>query len=470
MGITTDCLGYSIDGCAYFSRTTVANCTLYNINDDCVACAQGFALNGAVCLSSTDPTNCRFLGTDGTCVVCQSPSYYPVAGQANCTQAAGPIANCLARNATACVACEPGFFPNDAGQCVQLQPDHCTAYNTDLTCKVCDNTTYADANGLCTPLTTLIANCLTYDAPGKCRSCVAPFGVSDDQSSCGALTKIVDPNCLVQLSNGVCIFCKDGYYTLTTATNLLCRPMVNGDKCFFRSKNGICSGCVVGYYVNIEGNCESVGDPLIPFCDTFANATACATCETGYFLASPTNCTLATPLSGCLSYASNTTCAACDTAAGWALATTSRVCVGNCTTAGATGCAQCASGFFPSAGVCTPVTAVIANCLAYSSATACSLCDYGFTLLSNNTCAANGDATCSGSSRTRCLICDKDSFLSAGQCAAVPAKISGCVVYGAGGTSCEQCQPNYALTAARKCALRGSVSPQMRSLAGCWFD
>lgn len=403
-------------------------------------------------------------------MICQSPSSYPVAGQANCTQGAGPIANCFERNATACVACKPGFFPNDAGQCVKLNPPNCTAYNHDLTCKVCDNTTYADANGICRPLTTLIPNCLTYDSPGKCRSCVAPFAVSEDQSSCGAFTKRLNSNCIYQFDSDNCFVCKDGYYTQTTATNQVCMPLVGLDECRLRDINGYCGGCITGYYLGLGTGCVPAADPLIPFCDAFANATTCAACQIGYFLAGPNNCTLATPQPGCLSYASNTTCAACDTAAGWVLTTTSRVCISNCATVGATGCAQCASGFFPSAGVCTPVTSAIANCLTYSSATACSLCNYGFTLLSNNTCAANGDATCSGSSRTRCLICDKDSFLSAGQCAAVPAKITGCVVYGAGGTSCVQCQPNYSLTAARKCALSGSLSAQMRSLAGCWFD
>lgn len=474
LGIRSDCLSYNTAGCAFLTTGNVTNCFLYNLDGTCGACATGFDPNGATCVPSGllgSPT-CKYKSMDGSCLVCPNSSQYYDSTALVCKDPTSVIPNCISRTATACTLCAAGFFLNSSGACVDLQLSRCTAYNADLTCRVCDNTTFANASGVCQSVTAPVANCATYDSATTCSACSLPFSLAANKTACTGLGFTLLANCRYQVDSDHCLLCQAGYYLATGPSSATCVKSSVVRFCDDYNGDGQCARCISGYTLSNPTTCVAATAPLVAGCTTYASATACAACDAGLYLANSTTCaTVTTPLTGCLLYASATACAACDTAAGFAINPATSTCIAKCAVAGASGCAQCVAGFYPSGSGCAAVTTAVANCATYSSATVCAACAPGFTLQSTNTCTAGGDANCSSSARVRCLVCDKNYFASNGACTRVSTTITGCLVYAPGGTTCQVCQPNYSLNAQLKCSSNGStISSLVRSLAGWWFD
>lgn len=256
----------------------VPNCAIFNTATNCSQCATGYYPSSAgICIISTVISNCNVYSANYTCSACISGFWLQNA--TTCTQASAT--NCLTfTSATACATCAFGYqlaTSNSITSCTQIVIANCALLNpsNQLICGTCNTGYYLNANNVCTPVTTTVANCLYYASATQCQTCTAGFFLSADQLTCSnAANTYIDPNCATPFLTAVanCAQCSFGYLMGSSG----CTPCP-----LFNSGCGICdssnaTGCLLcqnTYYMNTSGACQLIPVILINTTNTTTNTT-----------------------------------------------------------------------------------------------------------------------------------------------------------------------------------------------------
>jgi hypothetical protein len=133
------------------------------------------------------------------------------------------IANCKTYMGERCSVCIDGYHLVE-GACKREVPG-CIAYDLTGVCEICSKYYRKSSTNLCVDV-----NCAKYDAvTGYCEECTPGFKKDEDIGAC------VDNGCM-EVKEGACTQCKDGFYLPDTQT--VCRP--NPDGCRVMAPNSVC--------------------------------------------------------------------------------------------------------------------------------------------------------------------------------------------------------------------------------------
>lgn len=434
---------------ALMTSTTkfVFNCKNYFVDSQgtlkCKFCNEGGVVkeDGGSCIDSSTLQNCRVAMNNITCVECNTG--FVLVNRACVPQS---LQNCVTYGNNAqstsqiCIKCAFGFYL-EANLCLRGNVTNCFDYETKTRCNLC-NPGYqlvikSNGEDYCYPLDSSL-NCKTYDAKLfqdgvlSCAECVNSTMIpSFDQT-------LFRPNhCLryTQIQNCV-------EYNLT-----------NTIKSIADSSFG-CIRCLGSYYV--KGEVCEIRTNLNPNCTTYSiNADRCAICNNGFYVTDAGTCELfPSGVTNCKEYATSSKCSAC--ANGFYL--NNNLCMPVPTANLITGCIKylsvsacdvCQDGMIVNGQNCTAVQAL--NCLTAASQFACSTCQPGYVLVTQNNllnCVAGSIPNCQvyeNKEPIRCNTCQSNFYPSNGTCVAVTNTILGCVIYDSA-TTCLLCESDAALS------------------------
>ena len=432
----------------------------------CAVCATGFEKTDGQCLANNIPYCATVSGASNSllCTACTT-GYYLNTSTNTCIQ--GNVLNCKTyadQSATSCTVCLNNFtlvssansgtycVPNDnTYNCSLFENGAASAVgfeNKQYTCSACtfsDTVAYNLKNypndatkprTICAALTS-IANCITYDADPSssinfsnnsfgCLQCAAGFYLSN-AFTCTARVNLSSACTVYEVKSDKCNTCNAATFLSADATTCITFP--NGILgCATYSNDTACISCNTPRYLT---NNTCILSTVINNCAFYTSNYTCANCTSGFFLANSSSCVAATA-QNCLTYQSMSACATCGANLG--LQTTNGVtncvsnAVSNCAVATTTfpfTCIQCSSGFYVNAaGACVGVSAAIANCLSYDSATTCVRCASPYVLAVNKTMCTNAytlknDANCAAAtvlSTATCAQCALGSYFMNGTC------------------------------------------------------
>jgi hypothetical protein len=187
------------------------------------------------------PNNCQAADLSGRCSNCMSG--YNLISNYNCLFIPS-IPNCQMiskDNYTKCVLCNNGSYANANGVCQSL-PVFCAVYDSNSNqCQQCND------NGLMKNGACVDKNCQIFDLDGGCLACITSYQFNSF-GLCNFAAK--DPNCK-NFVYGICQSCMERYYFnfqfVCTAVSPLCKT--------YDSNSGFCLSCYDGYQLNINGGC-----------------------------------------------------------------------------------------------------------------------------------------------------------------------------------------------------------------------
>lgn len=472
----------------FSSQQCAAGCLKCLATNTCSICDpfNNYYLNNGSCAVS-NLTNCKITSQINTCIQCNA-GFYVDASTSKCiaVPTASVVNNCGAYSPTfACTACS-GNFVILSGLCaiVNTTVTNCATYSANGVCSVCSNGFILSYNLLtCVSLPTT-SNCLFYTY-GNCRSCNAGFFMNPNlyvlnlvptpanvqnyfynfnsayiqQNVCQAITVT---NCLTVSSFNTCTSCASGFFLSAGACVAFPLPVIW--MCVTYSNLVTCSACSQGFFLS---NNLCVAITAIPFCQTYsttASSSVCIQCNTTSFVSGNacTNRTNSISISNCATYSLvSDVCLTCNT--NFILTNNGVNCtavVANCLTYSSlnpgTGnliCASCGPGFYLNTAGASPVctSGTITNCATYSSSTVCSACNNGFYLVSGTTCtqhiAINNCLTYHASALNSCSVCNTGFFLfTPYQTCITGIAIANCATYSPDALTCTSCLPTYYLT------------------------
>lgn len=280
-------------------------CLRCTLDDKCLACEtwKNYYLNEGTCVRKT-LNNCQMISQSGDCLLCAQTYFYDL-------------------SVKACASVPVAF-----------QIEKCQVYNSDLSCKYCDDSHYFNS-GKCVKVEKEIANCLHYDKADTCLVCATGYIVSLKGDSCVAVSPS-DPNCAtfrpVQCKSCVSthIYNPNLYANLALNSTALSVEKVLNE--FQKSYGGTsshvcavkqiancksyldantCSECVDGYYLESAVKCTSYPKPSLDNCANYASESNCTNCQQGFYLKGPTQCVSVTPVTNCTLYATNSSVSQC---------------------------------------------------------------------------------------------------------------------------------------------------------------
>lgn len=424
----------------------------------CSECRSGFVADavGLSCFSADGLPNCIVASDETTCSQCKAGFVKIGSG---CVAPATEHCEAAAKvnGAAVCVGCANGYYP-DAGICKQGEIDYCEVFAAGGSCVKCLRgyvlLSLRDGAKYCFPIPAEM-NCAVVNAVRLansellCDTCLPGYRLETrDRDQCTRFAAS-DSGCASYDFTGefassslACLACEPGRYLDSTTKQCLARVRALGACLDVSPSVDSCITCETGYFVGPDGDClpdpAGVAPRTITGCATPAADGGCAACQDGLALLSG-ECRTA-QAQNCLTFASETACRTCP--ANLQLLNTNGVL--NCGSASVGGssclraaeesphaCVVCAAGFFASAaGVCQPVTAIIANCRVYANATACSACETGFALSPAATecvpaseIADDFDPECGDllvASPYICAACEPGYLLAEGACTACP--------------------------------------------------
>lgn len=379
------------EGCASCSSDDVCDkCEegWFLYKDKCVKpCPDGTYPKDGKCKKCTD--NCEECPT-GVCEVCKDgyelvnnkcvtkcPSG-TVRVSGVCQPCSVDCITCLPNDRTICTKCDAGTYLNTQGECVpeceigqfvntDRECDNCMTH-----CITCENKTSCIKceDGYLYYENQCIKVCpdLTFPADGTCNPC----NPSLNCKTCANDQECIDCNPNKLLENGKC---KDKCETIAFKNTIDC--ITCPENCTACTVNLICTDCATGYFLK-EGKCvNDCGDGYV------ADNSECAPCD---FL----------------------TCSECNQSADV--------------------CDKCIEGFININGVCViicpPTTfspdnkiclPCIENCTECINDKVCKVCDAGFVLKEDGTCAetcddgqyVDSEGKCKDCTNTTCLKCDQ---------------------------------------------------------------
>jgi hypothetical protein len=500
---------------------SVANCLVAQSGVNsmlCSTCIQSFYNANGVCYNSTISNCVTYVNTPTStgqtsmlCALCSS-GFMLASSQLTCTQ--GLVANCItytADSTTACTVCALGYtlITLSSGKY------YCYPFSASLNATGLASGT---ANGGGSNNATIVATSCVQSGSNvyglRQWSSLSTVGMA--QTICMPFVAI--PNCAVYSQNNAvivsntfqCITCSSGFYLISTGT-CAARTVTAMGCTTYSPTSDTCTVCQNGFYINTNGtaclgfpsgifgcaiyssptNCTQCIPPyfasnstcalstVVPNCFVYSANYTCSNCSSGYFLASPTVCSAATA-QNCLTYASASACATCAEKFGLQTVGANVNCVttalSNCvnaTTVFPFTCLQCSANYYPnSAGVCTLVPTMIANCLVYASATTCLVCSQNSVLGIDGTICNSTfytrmvDPNCVQNflvSTPQCSYCDFGFYFSNGACTACTSNTlaSGCLACNPYNNSiCLLCAPGFYQVANGTC-IKGATSNQI---------
>jgi hypothetical protein len=330
-------------------------------NGNCLSCYSGYLLAGGRCSlnTNTQPSDllCRKWNNAGVCIECSGHAFL----RQNMCVAVDALCRTFERQNGNCISTYAGYNLQN-GRCVVIPPNagyqntnqYCAIWDGQI-CRQCAQSTYFNANRICTPVNPY---CATTSPSGQCLSCYNGFALKNNNCTVDNTTINVS-NALCSIWSGLtCQQCATRTYNyngVCTAVNTLCNTWSN--------QNGNCLTCYNGYILN--GNNCVLNDQAVsgnPLCKTF-NGPTCIECANR-------------------AYSRNGICTAVDNScATWSSQN------GQCLT--------CYNGFALQNGLCIALPAAPAPsinfdiyCARTDSTGRCTRCFYGFALI-NGTCVAD---------------------------------------------------------------------------------
>lgn len=331
--------------------------------------------NGGLCVAC--PSGCASCDVSGSCYSCLASFYL---FQGHCLNCPALCSSCT--DGSTCTGCSSGILVSNL--CITCQDTTyggsagctaCVASNNFISCTVCQDMYYLDANGVCQSCAAAITGAV------RCRDANTPTQCQNDYSSTLNLRYyLVGITCIANIKNcrkiadinANCSSCYSGY-TLNSGTCTLCaftgcvavNASVVGNVC-------TCTLCQSGYYLTAP-TCTACSALHCTTCP----ANTCTVCAQGYHL-SGAAC-VSNALTNCLVSASSVACTTCVD--GYYKGTNNLCfsCQPNCQkcTARFT-CSLCAANYFlHSSGSCVQMPS---NCLALAANQTCTLCGYGYYL------------------------------------------------------------------------------------------
>lgn len=283
--------GYRITLCEATGKYVCIPCPaglfLQSGTRNCLPCAQGAfsALGAAECTKCPAGTYSTLFGktSDTPCTQC------PV-GTASSALGASSLVSCLACAAgsfasspgsTTCSTCLPGSYSNaSAGTCTLCKPGQWSAAGAP-TCLSCGAGSYNPNNG-----------------SSSCFACPKGFFSNASAEICLPCPLNTFGNSISTASSSGCKPCSSFSFTMSTGQTrcMYCAPgssFVNSTctKCSEGSfssaeTNGACQPCPLGSYAAVAGSTQCLNCPngSTTLSTSAKNATACAYCQTGFYL------------------------------------------------------------------------------------------------------------------------------------------------------------------------------------------
>jgi hypothetical protein len=447
----------------------LAGCLVCAPDNTCRFCdpTKGFYLNATAC-NATAKDNCVLVADGGDCVACKPAGYLLDPTTKNCVALAAnqTVASCAVHSAAStCAVCSTGYYPTNSSFCDAVTapiPD-CAAQNSNTTCSACKpgfalNSTATGCVSVAQP------NC-ALSSQAKCARCKGNFNLN----SAFGLGQVSQRLFSAGFARGLL------QAVLSPGLGTFALPVCYGvDRCVeYSPTDGGCLRCQSGYSFNSSaGACNSNPLPrVVDFCDVYRTSTTCATCKTGYLLASPTSCVPLLSFPNCLAYNLSAPATQCVTCANFTFIDSN----GGCTNRTAWNLTNCLN-YSQTSDVCTTCAtdfvlttdgrackSKISNCLAYAASTAadasllCSQCAVGYYLASNKlSCVTGAIANCAEfvDYTGACSKCRNGYYASNGGCVAATG-IAGCLTFSqTQDLKCDTCQANFAkFTVQQGCTL-----------------
>ena len=190
-----------------------------------------------------------------------------------------------------CTECDFNIFtPDKNGGCIGLRKcelgnNYCDECNEegDL-CNVCEKGYYPDENGGCS-----YTNYCKISYNGECLKCQDEYiliGEKTNLKICKSLLSKDLKNCkLVNLTNGLCDSCENGFYM--NKGDKRCSEIENCDKSNYNN----CIKCINGFYLDIrENKCKKQENNLLHCLETI-DGVICDKCENNYYFDEEGKCT-----------------------------------------------------------------------------------------------------------------------------------------------------------------------------------
>ncbi|CAG9329958.1 unnamed protein product [Blepharisma stoltei] len=494
-----------ISNCVTCKTPTVCfNCSAsYLPNEDGTQCCAG-----EYCKTCNGGFNCDsciddYIYYNGECHPC--PSY------------------CALCNTTACVECDPGYYPLEGIMCMWCSTgceichagpsslsictqcydiDNSVLIDGECSCKkanqiynqnnicVCAPGYYEDTNGICQPCNT---GCETCTSPSQCITCFDKnLTIANADGSCSCKTNELTYNTTTHtcdcprgeypdLVSGLCDPCQDSCAWCIAYD--ICFECIN-NSILYNSGNGNCTcldgskiydpttntcvPCPDGKYA-FDGNCYNCISP----CAACSYYDHCTECFPGMHLSSSNaSCVCNDPTQTFNS--STNTCGDCTE--GSCKCTDSQVYDPTTKT-----CVSCPTGKYASDGVCSPCQS---TCLACSSSSECTQCYQGMDLSSNGACECTGtnevfdptsktcQASCSDPSKVydpltkSCDNCPNGKYASDGVCLPCQSNCLTCT----NNNGCTECYSGMTLLSNNTCVCSDSekiFDPSAKSCKDC---
>ena len=406
-----------------------SNCENYYLNENqilCQVCAENYVVSAdhISCYENTTLTGCAIATNDGSgCDTC-TDEYV----KSSNTCLIKNIVNCgtyTAENGTlVCVSCASGHMKDGEGECVSGDISHCDIYDNDGDCTKCDSGFYlffGNCEEIPSSLNCSIAVLDNNNKIFECTACASGYVLDDEVVSSDHTICLQGPltdNCVSYDADFVCTNCADNYYL----DQDICQQRTIVDSCdVYFSSSDACQTCDVGFILdnntcvnppNIVSNClkyETLGQcglcgrgrylsanacvlvdaqNRVNHCYHYSSPTICSSCDSQYLLIG--NTCVEKVVTACATYTSANVCATCPpnfifkTLTG--IDVFSRECVEPSTTiefceeinASLKSCKTCSTGYYLGTGrVCTQVETLIEDCLYYSNASTCEVCEKG---------------------------------------------------------------------------------------------
>ena len=298
----------------------------------------------------------------------------------------------------------------------------------------------------------------------ECATCSKHKYVDQTDKQCKPTTMIA--NCAIySITDDICSLCKTGFYR--SPDNKSCFVNPNGIMHCARYTNlTTCEACNNTHYLS-ENRCL-IFDPAtetVVNCSEYIGVKICAKCTTG-FIALDNNC-LAHVATGCLTWTDKDTCETCpidkvlsDTTPKHCESTTILGCLHVTGTKGSETCVQCNSSTFLKDNKCESLTAIVTECLSYSSDGICAQCPATKALAADGkTCTVINAATLGQhctlgtyGATPKCSLCDGGYLRDSEGLCTTQCQAQNCMVCNPMDTKqCNLCQTDHHMTSEMTC-------------------
>jgi len=430
---------YFADGAGGCTKVVRENCVTQGSTGECTACATGYTLLGCSCVANrySQAADCLRYSEPYSCSVCAGNAQPNLDGLCQAIPATQTITNCVAygtqSNTPVCLTCAQGFYLLN-NQCYATDNSHC-AVASQPTCTACLAGYVLLSSGSATLAQSLLLALQTgaTQTGGVYDVCVPAIPFCQQYQAAVSQTS----------ATAVCLVCQFGYALYGTNQCLpVTGPIAGCTQYTTTTLSTATPTCVLcstdpTQLVLLQNQCIENGLLLVPNCLYYSDASKCSVCEPNFYLDPTTNkCVAKTDVANCDRYtaAPNPVCQYCN--ADYILKDNACVKItditANCVYLGPSGCAVCATGYYPDAttGICKNDKPAIAGCQYQSSATVCTNClpEYYFV---GGVCTLRGVPNCAiyNNAVTSCKYCDTGYYLAGTTCTLSPTTIEKCKYY-----------------------------------------